>query len=117
MWVADYVRFELMLLEDLGFGLDLTQCAVTGGQDNLCFVSPKTGRAVSAGAAEPYRDRLLKLPRFLTPEDGTAPPNDLVDGFALTGFFLARVALEHGAAVPQARARFAERLAALGSGR
>jgi DNA repair protein RecO (recombination protein O) len=115
-WVADYVRFELMLLEDLGFGLDLTQCAVTGVQDNLSFVSPKTGRAVSDGAAEPYRDRLLKLPRFLTPKDGAVAPNDLVDGLALTGFFLERVAQEHSAVLPQARARFAERLAALGSG-
>lgn len=116
-WVGDYVRFELMLLEDLGFGLDLSQCAVTGTTDDLRFVSPKTGRAVSAGAAEPYRDRLLKLPRFLTPDDGAGAPNDLVDGLALTGFFLERVALEHGATVPQARARFAERLAGQGSGR
>jgi DNA repair protein RecO (recombination protein O) len=106
-----------MLLEDLGFGLDLTQCAVTGVQDNLSFVSPKTGRAVSDGAAEPYRDRLLKLPRFLTPEDGAVVPNDLVDGLALTGFFLERVAQEHSAVLPQARARFAERLAGPASGR
>jgi DNA repair protein RecO (recombination protein O) len=116
-WGADYVRFELMLLEDLGFGLDLAQCAVTGMQDNLRFVSPKTGRAVSEAAAEPYRDRLLKLPRFLTPDDGSGSPNDLVDGLALTGFFLERVALEHGGKVPQARARFAERLAGLKPGR
>ena len=116
-WVEDYVRFELMLLEDLGFGLDLAQCAVTGVQDDLRFVSPKTGRAVSEGAAGPYRNRLLKLPRFLTPTEGTTAPNDLVDGLALTGFFLGRVAVEHGAVLPQARARFAERLAAVGPGR
>jgi DNA repair protein RecO (recombination protein O) len=111
-WAEDYVRFELVMLEDLGFGLDLGSCAVTGETAGLCFVSPKTGRAVSAAAAEPYRDRLLKLPRFLTPESGPAAVNDLVDGLALTGFFLDRVALEHGASMPQARARFAERLAA-----
>jgi DNA repair protein RecO (recombination protein O) len=111
-WVEDYIRFELVLLEDLGFGLDLSACAATGVTSDLRFVSPKTGRAVSAGAAEPYRDRLLKLPGFLSPRDGAAAANDLVDGMALTGFFLERVALEHSAALPQARARFCERLAA-----
>jgi DNA repair protein RecO (recombination protein O) len=116
-WVEDYVRFELMLLEDLGFGLDLAQCAATGVTNDLCFVSPKTGRAVSAGAAEPYRDRLLKLPHFLTPEDGAVAGNDLVDGLVLTGFFLERVALEHSATLPQARARFHERLAGSKPGR
>jgi DNA repair protein RecO (recombination protein O) len=116
-WVEDYVRFELVLLEDLGFGLDLAQCAVTGSASDLRFVSPKTGRAVSEAAAEPYRDRLLRLPRFLTPEDGAAHSNDLVDGLALTGFFLERVAIEHSAALPAARARFAERLAAPKAGR
>lgn len=117
LWIEDYVRFELVLLEDLGFGLDLSECAATGVTSDLRFVSPKTGRAVSAGAAEPYRDRLLRLPRFLSPEDGAAPVNDLVDGMALTAFFLERVALEHGAALPQARARFQERLAGLKPGR
>lgn len=116
-WLEDYVRFELMLLEDLGFGLDLTQCAVTGSQDDLRFVSPKTGRAVSASAAAPYRDRLLKLPLFLTPEGGAAAANDLVDGLVLTGFFLERVALEHSATLPQPRARFHERLAGQKPGR
>jgi DNA repair protein RecO (recombination protein O) len=116
-WVADYVRFELMLLEDLGFGLDLTQCAVTGTDDDLRFVSPKTGRAVCGTAAEPYRDRLLKLPGYLTTGEGAVAPNDLVDGLTLTGFFLERVAQEHSAVLPQARARFAERLAAVGPGR
>ncbi|MFM9864823.1 MAG: DNA repair protein RecO [Micropepsaceae bacterium] len=116
-WLKDYVRFELMLLEDLGFGLDLTQCAVTGSQDDLRFVSPKTGRAVSASAAAPYRDRLLKLPLFLTPEGGAAAANDLVDGLVLTGFFLERVALEHSATLPQPRARFHERLAGQKPGR
>lgn len=116
-WVEDYVRFELVLLEDLGFGLDLSQCAATGSTRDLRFVSPKTGRAVTAGAAEPYRDRLLKLPGFLSPEDGPAPVNDLVDGLVLTGFFLERVAQEHAVVLPQARARFQERLAGLKVGR
>jgi DNA repair protein RecO (recombination protein O) len=116
-WAEDYVRFELVLLEDLGFGLDLSQCAVTGVEDDLRFVSPKTGRAVSVAAAQPYRDRLLRLPGFLAPENCPVERNDLVDGIALTGFFLDRVALEHGAILPQARGRFHERLAASKAGR
>lgn len=114
-WVEDYVRFEIVLLEDLGFGLDLSECAVTGAREGLAFVSPKTGRAVTAAAAAPYRPRLLALPRFLTPEDGPAGVQDLVDGLALTGFFLERMAAEqHGAALPAARARLCERLAGQG---
>lgn len=117
-WVEDYVRFEIVLLEDLGFGLDLTECAVTGSREGLAFVSPKTGRAVTAAAAAPYRERLLKLPGFLTPEDGRPVVQDLVDGLALTGFFLERVALEpHGLPLPPARVRLSERLAAAGGDR
>jgi len=117
-WVEDYVRFEIVLLADLGFGLDLSSCAATGVREGLTHVSPKTGRAVSASAAAPYRDRLLRLPTFLTPEDGPAGAKDLVDGLALTGFFLERVALEpHGAVLPAARVRLAERLAGNGASR
>jgi DNA repair protein RecO (recombination protein O) len=115
-WLEDYVRFEVVLLEDLGFGLDLAQCAVTSARAELSFVSPKTGRAVTDAAAAPYRERLLRLPRFLTPEDGAPSVPDFVDGLALTGFFLERVALEpHGAPLPAARARLSERVAALSS--
>jgi DNA repair protein RecO (recombination protein O) len=117
-WIEDYVRFELVLLVDLGFGLDLTQCAVTGAREGLAYVSPKTGRAVTAEAAAPYRERLLKLPRFLSPEGGLVSGQDLVDGLALTAFFLERVALEpHGAVLPAARVRLGERLAAQVGGR
>jgi DNA repair protein RecO (recombination protein O) len=117
-WIEDYVQFEIMLLEDLGFGLDLTECAVTGEREGLAFVSPKTGRAVTAAAAAPYKQRLLALPRFLTPDDGAASVQDLVDGLALTGFFLERVALEqHGTPLPAARGRLTERLAAQGPDR
>ncbi len=117
-WVVDYVRFEIVLLEDLGFGLDLASCAATGVQENLTYVSPKTGRAVSEAAAAPYREKLLRLPQFLAPEDGKAGVQDLVDGMALTGFFLERVALEpHGGVMPPARARLSERLAAAGRAR
>jgi DNA repair protein RecO (recombination protein O) len=117
-WIVDYVRFELVLLEDLGFGLDLTSCAATGATEGLTHVSPKSGRAVSAAAAAPYVGRLLKLPKFLTAEDGAPVWQDLVDGLALTAFFLERVALEpHGAPLPPARLRLSDRLAAMGQGR
>ncbi|GJE17831.1 DNA repair protein RecO [Methylobacterium marchantiae] len=88
------VRFELAILSDLGFGLDLNACAATGGNDALIYVSPRTGRAVSASAGEPFRDRLLALPGFLLDrEDGRtgfmAPDKtDVTNGFTLTGYFL-----------------------------
>lgn len=116
-WVEDYVRFEIMLLEDLGFGLDLATCAATGARDNLVYVSPKTGRAVGKAAGAPYRDKLLALPNFLTPEDGAPDAKDLVDGMALTRFFLERMTLEHGVVLPPARDRLSERLAARASAR
>src|SRR3982751_5907234 len=111
--VADYVRYEAVLLEDLGFGLDLESCAATGARDDLTHVSPKSGRAVSAGAAMPYRNKLFALPAFLL--DHTAVPTlkDLADGLTLTGFFLSRSVLEpNGIALPAARTRLVERLAA-----
>ena len=80
-------RFELILLEELGFGLDLSSCAATGTTRDLTFVSPKSGRAVSTAAAEPYRNRLLKLPQFLI-SDADPTGDDLKDAFALTGHFL-----------------------------
>lgn len=84
------VRFEMQLLDDLGFGLDLDQCAATGTNDNLAYVSPRTGRAVSRAAGEPYRDKLLPLPAFLHEEGATPGAADLADAFRLTGYFLAR---------------------------
>jgi DNA repair protein RecO (recombination protein O) len=88
-WAASLVRYELLLLAELGFGLDLSACAATGATENLAFVSPRSGRAVSdAGAAE-YRDRLLPLPGFLM-EGGAADWPDILDGLRITGHFLAR---------------------------
>lgn len=93
-WEAVYVRWELALLADIGFGLDLTECAATGSRGDLVYVSPKSGRAVSAAAGEPYRARLLKLPEFLLPDasdgagDEAAAASDIADGLALTGYFL-----------------------------
>ena len=92
---AAMVWFELELLAELGFGLDLDRCAVTGVRDELVYVSPKSGRAVSRQAGAPWHDRLLRLPAFLrTAPSGPAPAapssDDVADGFALTGFFLTR---------------------------
>jgi DNA repair protein RecO (recombination protein O) len=104
-----FVQFELELLADLGFGLDLTACAATGREDDLIYVSPRSGRAVSAGAGEPYKDRLLKLPGFLIGQtrENRPRPEDIRAGFALTEFFLHQnVFLERGQAQPEERARF-----------
>ncbi|KRA51443.1 DNA repair protein RecO [Devosia sp. Root635] len=84
---AALARFELALLDDLGFGLDLTSCAVSGTTDDLTHVSPKSGRAVSRAAAAPYLDRLLPLPSFLTTR-GNASPHDIADALRLTGHFI-----------------------------
>jgi DNA repair protein RecO (recombination protein O) len=91
------VKFELAMLTELGFGLDLENCAATGATSELVYVSPKSGGAVSRLAGEPYRDRLLRLPAFLRERDGGAngwSDQDLQDGFRLTGLFLLRHVLE-----------------------
>jgi DNA repair protein RecO (recombination protein O) len=94
-WAAPMlVRFELQLLAELGFGLDLASCAATGARAELIYVSPKSGRAVSREAGASYSDRLLRLPQFLRDDNAPAGSRDLADGFALTGFFLTRHVLE-----------------------
>ena len=103
------VRFELMLLAELGFGLDLSECAATGLADDLVYVSPKSGRAVSRSAGEPWRERLLRLPAFLSDEGFADEPSaeDISAGFALTGHFFSRHVLEpRGQTLPDARERF-----------
>ena len=107
-WPEAYVEWELALLSELGFGLDLSQCAATGGNDRLVYVSPKSGRAVSASAGEPYKDKLLALPGFLLPGGGAPSPDEVSAGFRLTGYFLQRHALEGG--LPAARRRLGARL-------
>ena len=113
-WPAAFVRWEARLLSALGFGLDLTQCALTGETEGLAFVSPKTGRAVTAEAAGLHRERLLALPAFLWRRQDDVGRDDVVAGLRLTGHFLERNvfahAIKHGAA--EARARLVERLAA-----
>ncbi len=106
------VRFELQLLAELGFGLDLEQCASTGVRTDLVYVSPKSGRAVSRNAGAPYADKMLRLPAFLCDRNTQPAGRDLADGFALTGFFLARHVLEpRGLKLSAERAHFIAALA------
>ena len=109
-WAVALVRYELLLLAELGFGLDLDRCVVTGSADDLAFVSPKSGGAVSVAAATGYESRLLRLPSFLL-QGGGAEWADILDGLALTGHFLERDLL-HGRAADAlaARDRLIERL-------
>jgi len=88
IWPAIYVRFEAGLLQELGFGLDLTRCAVTGEMDDLVYVSPRTGRAVSRQAGAPYAERLLRLPGFMLSSQGGLDEADIAAGLDLTGHFL-----------------------------
>ncbi|TQV80954.1 DNA repair protein RecO [Denitrobaculum tricleocarpae] len=108
-WAEIYVRWELGLLADLGFGLDLSACAAGGDNDQLAYVSPRTGRAVSLAAGEPYRDRLLPLPPFLIGR-GAGGPEEVAQGLQLSSYFLERSVFHlQDRPLPPAR----ERLAAL----
>ncbi len=109
-WGPLFVRWETGLLEALGFGLDLSRCAATGSTENLRYVSPKSGRAVSGEAGAPYRERLLALPGFLLGSQNAEPtPEEVVAGLKLTGYFLLeRVLRPHGRELPLSRARLAE---------
>ncbi|MDB5652191.1 MAG: repair protein RecO [Hyphomicrobiales bacterium] len=103
------VRFELALLIELGFGLDLSECAATGATQELIYVSPKSGRSVCRAAGEPYRDRLLPLPAFLMAEEPSEPvaPRAVREGFQLTGFFLQRdIFAPRGTVLPDSRAAY-----------
>jgi len=109
-WVAALVRYEQLLLAELGFGLDLSCCVATGATDDLAFVSPKSASAVSRIAGAAYAGRLLPLPGFLL-AGGEADWPDLLDGLRLTGFFLDRdVLTERKQAVLAARERLVQRL-------
>ena len=110
-WPVIYVRLELGLLQELGFGLDLTKCAATGATEDLAYVSPKTGRAVSRAAAGPYKEKLIELPAFLSTGGLPADGEELRKGLDLTGYFLERhVFWPHNKPLPAARARFMETL-------
>ncbi len=111
---ALFVRFELAILAELGFGLDLSECAATGATEDLAFVSPRSGRAVSAAAAQAYRDRLFPLPKLLL-GPGAADWPEILAGLRITGHFLARdLLIERQSEVLAARERLVERLKRIG---
>lgn len=110
-WPAIYLRWEMSLLEELGFGLDLSRCAVTGSRDDLAFVSPKTGRAVSRDGAGEWADRLFPLPYALMGQ-GPASRAEIAQGLAITGHFLGRELTDlNGRPLPEARNRLVSQLA------
>jgi DNA repair protein RecO (recombination protein O) len=105
-WPALYIRWEIGLLSELGYGLDLTKCALTGGVDDLAWVSPKTGKAATRDAGAPFADKLLVLPPFLLGGQNPPATGDVADGFALAGHFIARELLDPvHKTMPDARAR------------
>lgn len=113
VWPALYVRWELGLLSALGFGLDLDECALSGANDGLTHVSPKTGRAVRGSEAEAYVDRLLTLPAFLIDSRADVLPGDIAAGLKLTGYFLeARLFAAVHRGLPPERERLVARLLA-----
>lgn len=113
-WPLDYLHWEMLLLDDLGFGLDLSECAVTGTQDDLAYVSPKSGRAVSKSGAGEWADRLLPLTPCLI-SDASVGVTELIEGLRTTGHFLENhLAPELGnRPLPEARARMIDRLGRL----
>lgn len=115
VWPAIYVRFEAGLLEDLGFGLDLSRCAATGSMDDLVYVSPRTGRAVSREAGQPYADKLLTLPPFMLGAQAGIREGDVMSGLDLTGHFLEQFVFHAlNKPLPPARVWMIERLSEAG---
>ncbi len=114
MWEAAYIFWEVALLRELGFALDLTRCAATGSTEDLIYVSPKTGRAVSRAAGEIYKEKLLLLPSFVLGQ-GSVAPADIRSALDLTGYFL-RHKVFHPANMdlPESRGAFAEKFAGEG---
>ena len=111
-WPTVYVKWELGLLGELGFGLDFNCCIATGSVRDLIYVSPKSGCAVSKDAGEPYKESLLKLPRFILEKGVSGSPTEIIEGLTLTGFFLERHVFGHlkSKRLPAARYRFIERM-------
>jgi DNA repair protein RecO (recombination protein O) len=109
-WAADYVRWEVHALAELGFGLDLSQCAATGQARDLAYVSPRSGRAVSREAGAAYAERLFALPAFLTGEGAAPDARSVLAGLEITGHFLDRnVLAANDRAMPAARTQFVDR--------
>ena len=110
-WLSKYIKWELLFLSELGYGLDLTECAVTGVKDNLKFISPKSGRAVSKKGAGKWKNKLLILPEFLTNINvNTNNINELLNGIKITTFFLDRYAFSVGLKLPHVRDRFTSKI-------
>ena len=111
VWPAIFVRFETGLLEDLGFGLDLSRCAATGSMDDLVYVSPRTGRAVSREAGAPYADKMLKLPPFMLGAQAGLAEGDVGAGLDLTGHFMEQFVFHpQNRPLPEARVWMVDRL-------
>ncbi len=107
VWAPAYVMWELALLRELGFSLDFSKCAGGGSADNLAYMSPKTGRAVSEEAACPYKEKLLPLPDFLKPGGRNSDAEEVLTGLQLTGYFLEHwVFTHHSKGVPETRLLF-----------
>lgn len=105
-WLLDYLKLELNLLQELGYGLDLNSCAISGSKDDLYYISPKTGRAASRSAGVEYHEKLLILPEFFT-SNKDATKEDVINGFKLTRFFLEKHLFKpYNKELPDDRARF-----------
>ncbi len=110
-WPAYYARWELALLTDMGYGLDLSRCAATGGRDDLIYVSPRSGRAISRNAGEPYAGKLFPLPAFLHQDSALPSIEEVAQSLAITGYFFeTRVFHPQKHELPASRARFVVRL-------
>ena len=110
-WTADYIRFELLLLQDTGFGLDLSSCAVTGETEGLAYISPRTGRAVTRAVGAPLAEKLLPLPQFLATGEAHNP-EQITQGLRLAGYFFSRhITTPNDQAMPLARERLQALLA------
>jgi DNA repair protein RecO (recombination protein O) len=109
-WGAAYVLWEIALMREMGFGIDLSRCAGDGRDDDLAYISPKSGCAVSAEKGEPYKDKLFPLPDFLKPGGSAMDLPEIEKGLVMNAFFLEHWVFVHGKSLPEARVRFQERV-------
>ena len=102
-FIKNYILWELFLLSELGYGLDLNKCVVSGNKNNLKYVSPKSGKAVSKSSGEKYKEKLLLLPQFFIDKEILPSQNELKNGILLTGFFLKKILKQNGKKIPFCR--------------
>ena len=108
-WIKEYINWELELLSEIGYGIDLSKCAVTSKRDELVYVSPKSGRAVTVEGAGSYKDRLIKLPKFIVSKESECDNNDIINGLELTEYFFRKRFFEpNNLNFPQSRNRLKE---------